>query len=739
MRRLRSFYSRLGIRAKLVLLLVLVGPVPMATASFLSYQTAAGDLAEKAGMEQQEVAFNAIDKLDRNLFERYGDVQAFAGSDPAKSMEPGRIRSWMDTMMGIYTPIYKLMVVADTRGRIVAANRVTLDGKPLDTTSLIGKDVSGEAWFKTAAGGRLEAAQTLVEDLHEDALMRAVYGGGRDSLAMNFTYPIKNDAGKIVGVWSNRFNWDVAESILGDVLARAKASGGVTQRFFLLNRAGTVLHSFKPDETLKKSHADKPVVRLARAPKADGHFSGEAVDGSGDARIFGYHKSSGYSVYPGVGWSVVSSRLRSDALASASSLAKRSVIVALIATALLLLIAVRFSGAIKRGLEAILVRIRQVSEEDVVALENALGEMAGGNLTVTVTPVTPPIDEIGSDEIGQVAHAVNGICASTASSMHAYNRTAEQLRALVGDVNGNAAAVAAASEQMASTSTEAGRAVGEIASAVGDVAQGAERQVRTVESARELSQEIVHATASSNRNARETAESAEQARAAAEQGAESVTRATEAMAAARGSSGEATAAIRTLGSKSEQISGIVGTITGIAEQTNLLALNAAIEAARAGEQGRGFAVVAEEVRKLAEESQQAAGTIARLIGEIQVETARAVDVVETGAQRTQDGATTVDHVRESFAVIGARVEDMHQRVSEIAAAIAQIDSSSERMQTDMAEIAAVSEESSASAEQVSASTEQTSASTQQIVASAQSLARGAEQLEQLVGRFKLTA
>ena len=69
------------------------------------------------------------------------------------------------------------------------------------------------------------------------------------------------------------------------------------------------------------------------------------------------------------------------------------------------------------------------------------------------------------------------------------------------------------------------------------------------------------------------------------------------------------AVIGDLGARSEQIGGIVETITGIAEQTNLLALNAAIEAARAGEQGRGFAVVAEEVRKLAEESQRAAASI----------------------------------------------------------------------------------------------------------------------------------
>ncbi|HET6508143.1 MAG TPA: methyl-accepting chemotaxis protein [Baekduia sp.] len=397
------------------------------------------------------------------------------------------------------------------------------------------------------------------------------------------------------------------------------------------------------------------------------------------------------------------------------------------------------SGQIKRGVTRIRSQLKALRENDTASLRHGIEGIAEGDLTRRAAVVTKPRGRVSNDEIGDIAVMVDEITADTAASIDSYNTSLDSLASMIGRVGESASVLSSASQQMAATSGEAGRAVGEIANAIGEVAHGAEKQVNTVEGARRLTDEMAEATRSSAESAAETARAAEAAREVAVTGAASVASATQAMAQVREASSEATDAIRDLGSKSEQIGGIVDTITTIAEQTNLLALNAAIEAARAGEQGRGFAVVAEEVRKLAEESQQAAASISTLIGEIQHQTKHAVEVVELGGSRTDEGAAVVEQAREAFDVINEHVQEMSGRVSQIAAAAQQLSATSSQVGEEVASVAAVAEQTSAATQQVSASTEETSASTEQIAASAQTLAATATELRTLVGRFSLVA
>lgn len=327
------------------------------------------------------------------------------------------------------------------------------------------------------------------------------------------------------------------------------------------------------------------------------------------------------------------------------------------------------------------------------------------------------------DEIGQLATA--------------FNDMVDHLKSLIKQINVNAEQLAASSQELTASAEQSAQAANQVATSITGVANGATEQLaaanETSAVVEQMSAGIQQVAANTNQVAEQSAQTADKAK----KGGEAVDKAVVQMYAIEKSAQVVAETIGTLNAKSNDIGQIVDTISGIAGQTNLLALNAAIEAARAGEQGRGFAVVAEEVRKLAEESQEAAKRIAAMIGEIQGDTAKAVKVMNDGAHEVKSGAEIVNAAGVAFAEIVEMVSQVSGRVSDISAVIQQMAGGSQQIVGSVKKIDSLSKASAGEAQSVSAATEEQLASMEEIAASSEALAKLAQELQSAVARFHM--
>ncbi|WP_196599352.1 methyl-accepting chemotaxis protein [Pectinatus frisingensis] len=311
------------------------------------------------------------------------------------------------------------------------------------------------------------------------------------------------------------------------------------------------------------------------------------------------------------------------------------------------------------------------------------------------------------------------------------------LRELISKIHTSANQLAASAEELSASAEQSAQASDQVAGSVTQVADGAEKQLDLTDKANSIVKQISIAIAKVADNAETLSQSANQTATAADKGEASVKHAVNQMSIIEGKTNDTAKVISALEEKSKQIGQIVDVISDIARQTNLLALNAAIEAAGAGEAGKGFSVVAEEVRKLAEQSQEAAKRITELIGEVQSNTDSAVVYMDDSKKEVDNGTGIVSDSGEKFEQILHKVNDMTAQIKGISSAIEKVTAHARNVVDAVDSIDKESKKASAETQNISAATEEQSATVGEIASASGNLAKLAEKLQSAVQKFKV--
>ncbi|MDS1029815.1 methyl-accepting chemotaxis protein [Bacillota bacterium LX-D] len=237
---------------------------------------------EVMAVRTADVAYDTIDKIDRNLFERNCDAQAWATFDKVKNCfcstateRFSAANELLQHLIEIYE-VYLDLYVLDNEGKIVAAGT---------RRELIGKDMSDENWFKEA-----KAANSIsVSDLY--------YSTVENRHTIAYTCPIRGEHGKVLGYFSTRFNWDYIYDIIDS--ARIGKNGNI----FIINKQGYLIASRSRKGILSDSLGHLHAAQRAMKGETYGYLFEK--DRMGNVVIYGYAHTRGYNAYKGKDWSAI--------------------------------------------------------------------------------------------------------------------------------------------------------------------------------------------------------------------------------------------------------------------------------------------------------------------------------------------------------------------------------------------------------------------------------------------------
>jgi methyl-accepting chemotaxis protein len=550
---------------------------------------------------------------------------------------------------------------------------------PADAAKLVGTSFGDRQYFKDA----MQSGRPVISDV--------VISRNTGKPIIIIAYPTKDSAGNFSGVVALCVTLDSLETLRAQVKIGETGFASV-----VTNVNGKAIAIAHPDKSFVAEQKDLAEVSIVKATMG------------GQKQLMNFRAANGTdmigatSIVKSTNW--IATAMVPEQEVYAPIISSRHKMLSIIGVALVFVILLTWYFARKLAIRLgrMVQRVQQVSKGDFRIWE---------------------MSETSTDEIGQLGTAINVMTVD--------------LRDLIRQVSQSAEQVAASSEQLKTGAEQSAQGASQVAVSIMEVSTGAEKQMNTVNqnvvAVERISAGIERAVA--NVNLVET--TSDKAAVVAKNGGQAIEVAVSQMSNMENKVAHSAQVVVKLGERSKEIGQIVDTMAGIAGQTNLLALNAAIEAARAGEQGRGFAVVAEEVRKLAEQSQEAAKHIAILISEIQDDTNSAVDAMSEGTREVKIGADVVNRAGHAFSEIVLVVEQVSAQITYISTAIQEIKNDSQEIVDGVQQIDVIGRETVSQTQTVLAVTEEQSASMEEIAASSNSLSEMAQDLQRVIKRFKI--
>ncbi|MBW4638282.1 MAG: methyl-accepting chemotaxis protein [Gloeocapsa sp. UFS-A4-WI-NPMV-4B04] len=718
----------LSLKNKATALAIALGTLPVMAIGATSYHFADQSITKYITQQEQQTATELAVKVNRFMFERYGDIQVVANLPTLRNPKVRAVTTTVEkeAVLNQFAKIYGLynsVVMYDLKGNILLQSQA--QGK-------ISTNVSNEDYFQA------------VVKTNRPFIGSPSVSPATGKVVIYSAAPVVDTAtGQTIAVVRSQMPVEAIDAVVSQY-----ASG--ENEYHLLDASGNIFAAKEKPQVGRNAQNDfAGLDKLLAAKKADTLVTVDKIDNA--KQLVAYAPLEQLAGLPNLNWSAVLAIDTEVAFAP-----QRQLLLTLLLgtglTALLVSVIAAYlaeratrpilgaANAVKKlgqgelntriavkgddefavlgsnvnrlgeQIQTLLVEQEEANRQQLATQEEAARQQAENaqqqklakeNLQKRALELLIEVDPLSRGDLTIRASVTDDEIGTVADS---YNSTISSLRKIVTQVQ-------AAAQQMTTTTTSSGVSVQELSTE-------ALRQTEEIATALDRLQEMSSSIRAVAMNAELAEVAVRQATETVEAGDATMNRTVDGIMAIQETVTEASDKVKHLGESSQKISKVVNLIGRFAAQTNLLALKASIEAARAGEEGRGFAVLADEVRTLANQSAQATTEIESLVTDIQTETKEVVAAMETGTLQVAEGSRLVNETRQSLnqiTVVSAQISELVQAITE--SAVAQFEAS-EEVTESMNGVAAIANQTSTEATQVSASFKELLVVAQELQASA---------------------